>query len=72
VQQQTNPTSDPKAGKVKMGKILLNGNHICMVRSGRVSPMRRCLQLQMVPGGSGKIKYEGEENDEEDDDDEDD
>jgi hypothetical protein len=33
--------------------------------------MRRRLQLQMVPGGSGKIKYEGEENDEEDDEEDD-
>jgi U6 snRNA-associated Sm-like protein LSm5 len=53
--------SDPAEGNVKLPKILLNGNNICMVQPASGSPESSILTpSQMVPGGDGQTVLEDE------------
>jgi U6 snRNA-associated Sm-like protein LSm5 len=49
--------SDPAEGNVKLPKILLNGNNICMVQPASGSIL---TPSQMVPGGDGQTVLEDE------------
>jgi small nuclear ribonucleoprotein (snRNP)-like protein len=52
--------SDPAEGNVKLPKILLNGNNICMVLMTSTLQATLLTKMQMVPGGDGQTVLEDE------------
>jgi small nuclear ribonucleoprotein (snRNP)-like protein len=52
--------SDPAEGNVKLPKILLNGNNICMVLTTFTPQGTLLTKMQMVPGGDGQTVLEDE------------
>jgi U6 snRNA-associated Sm-like protein LSm5 len=52
--------SDPAEGNVKLPKILLNGNNICMVLVTSTLQATLLTKMQMVPGGDGQTVLEDE------------